>query len=144
MATHSSILAWKIPWMEEPDGLQSMGSQRVGHNWATPPPSPMFWYLVKWAPMLLIYSNYFCILLLVVKDFLLYWKKQTNQKTWPWLSYRAEDIMMANFMCHLGWAIILRYIIKHYFRCFWEGEACMRLKTTWNHWLGVKQTALSK
>ena len=32
MATHSSILAWKIPWMEEPGGLQSMGSQRVGHN----------------------------------------------------------------------------------------------------------------
>ena len=35
MATHSSILAWKIPWTEEPGGLQSMGSQRVGHNLAT-------------------------------------------------------------------------------------------------------------
>ena len=35
MATHSSILAWKIPWTEEPGGLQSMGLQRVGHNWAT-------------------------------------------------------------------------------------------------------------
>ena len=35
MATHSSILAWKIPWMEEPGRLQSMGSQRVGHDWAT-------------------------------------------------------------------------------------------------------------
>ena len=32
MATHSSTLAWKIPWMEEPDRLQSMGSQRVGHD----------------------------------------------------------------------------------------------------------------
>ena len=32
MATHSSILAWKIPWMEEPGRLQSMGLQRVGHN----------------------------------------------------------------------------------------------------------------
>ena len=32
MAAHSSILAWRIPWMEEPGGLQSMGSQRVGHN----------------------------------------------------------------------------------------------------------------
>ena len=31
MAAHSSILAWKIPWMEEPGGLQSMGLQRVGH-----------------------------------------------------------------------------------------------------------------
>ena len=35
MATHSSILAWKIPWMEEPGGLPSMGSQRVGHDGAT-------------------------------------------------------------------------------------------------------------
>ena len=35
MATHSSILAWKISWTEKPGGLQSMGSQRVGHNWAT-------------------------------------------------------------------------------------------------------------
>ena len=32
MATHSSILAWRIPWTEEPGGLQSTGSQRVGHN----------------------------------------------------------------------------------------------------------------
>ena len=34
MATHSSILAWRIPWTEEPGGLQSTGSQRVGHDWA--------------------------------------------------------------------------------------------------------------
>ena len=32
MATHSSILAWRIPWTEEPDGLQSIGLQRVGHD----------------------------------------------------------------------------------------------------------------
>ena len=32
MAIHSSTLAWKIPWTEEPDGLQPMGSQRVGHD----------------------------------------------------------------------------------------------------------------
>ena len=35
MATHSSTLAWKIPWMEEPGRLQSMGSLRVGHEWVT-------------------------------------------------------------------------------------------------------------
>ena len=35
MATHSSTLAWKIPWTKEPGGLQSMGSLRVGHDWAT-------------------------------------------------------------------------------------------------------------
>ena len=35
MATHSSILAWRVPWTEEPGRLQSMGSQRVGHDLAT-------------------------------------------------------------------------------------------------------------
>jgi len=56
MAPHSSTLAWKIPWMEEPGGLQSMGSWRVGHDWATSlslftflhwrrkwQPTPVFW-----------------------------------------------------------------------------------------------------
>ena len=32
ITTHSSILAWRTPWTEEPDGLQSIGSQRLGHN----------------------------------------------------------------------------------------------------------------
>ena len=35
MATHSSVLAWEIPWTEEPGGLQTIGSQRVGHDLAT-------------------------------------------------------------------------------------------------------------
>ena len=35
MAPHSSILAWRIPWTEKPGGLQSMGSQRAKHDWAT-------------------------------------------------------------------------------------------------------------
>ena len=34
MAVHSSVLAWRFPWTEEPGGLQSTGSERVGHNWA--------------------------------------------------------------------------------------------------------------
>ena len=35
MEAHSSILAWRVPWGEEPQGLQSMGSQRIEHNWET-------------------------------------------------------------------------------------------------------------
>ena len=35
MAVHSSILAWRIPWTEEPGGLQSVGLQRIRHNWVT-------------------------------------------------------------------------------------------------------------
>ena len=40
MATHSSILAWRAPWTEEPGELQFTGSQRVGHDLATKPPPP--------------------------------------------------------------------------------------------------------
>ena len=40
IATHSSILTWRIPWTEEPGGLWSMGLQRVGYGLATKPPSP--------------------------------------------------------------------------------------------------------
>ena len=45
MATHSSILAWEIPWTEEPGGLQSMGSLRVRHDFATKP--QLFIFLKK-------------------------------------------------------------------------------------------------
>ena len=39
MASHSSILAWEVPWTEEPDGLQSIESQRVGRDFGSKPPS---------------------------------------------------------------------------------------------------------
>ena len=42
MTTHSNILAWEIPWTEEPSRLQPKGSQRVGHDLATTPPLPRF------------------------------------------------------------------------------------------------------
>ena len=46
MATHSSILAWRIPWTEEPGRLQSTGSQRVRHNWATSLTHSIMLYLI--------------------------------------------------------------------------------------------------
>ena len=48
MVSHSSILAWKIPWTEEHGGLQSMGSQRVRHNWGTKFTSGLIKSLVLW------------------------------------------------------------------------------------------------
>ena len=50
MAPHSSTLAWKIPWVEEPGRLQSMGSIRVRHNWATSLSLFMHWRR-KWQPI---------------------------------------------------------------------------------------------
>ena len=46
MATHSSILAWKIPWMEKSGSLQSMGSQRVRHDWVT----WLSFFPILWSP----------------------------------------------------------------------------------------------
>ena len=51
MAPHSSTLGWKIPWTEEPGGLQSIGLRRVGHNWATSLSLFTFMYWRrKWQP----------------------------------------------------------------------------------------------
>ena len=51
MAPHSSTLAWRIPWMEEPGGLQSMGSRRVGHDQGTSLSLFTFMYWRrKWQP----------------------------------------------------------------------------------------------
>ena len=48
IATHSSILAWEIPWTEKPGRVQSMGSQRVGHDWATNIHTSHRHYIKKW------------------------------------------------------------------------------------------------
>ena len=48
MATHSSTLAWKISWTEEPGGLQSMGSQRIGHDRATNTYLHFLTYICVW------------------------------------------------------------------------------------------------
>ena len=53
MATHSSILAWRIPWTEEPRRLQSMGSARVEHDLVTKPPPGGYIYI----NIFLIYSK---------------------------------------------------------------------------------------
>ena len=50
MATHSSTRAWKIPWMEEPGRLQSMGSQRVRHDWANSLTDSLSKKKCKWLP----------------------------------------------------------------------------------------------
>ena len=44
MTTHSSVLAWEIPWTEEPGGLLSMGLQRVEYDLATKPPPPYYYH----------------------------------------------------------------------------------------------------
>ena len=59
MAAHSSVLVWRIPWTEEPGRLQSMGSQRVGHDWAI----NTFTGSILWSPFILYYGHCFVSLL---------------------------------------------------------------------------------
>ena len=47
--THSSILAWRIPWREEPGRLSSIGSQRVGHNWSSLTPRRLAYHQADWS-----------------------------------------------------------------------------------------------
>ena len=76
MATQSSILAWRIPWTEEPGGLQSMGSQRVRHIWATKHPSPLpvlFWEVT-------------CVTFLVITVFQ---KSTSRELLWSSVPYKS-------------------------------------------------------
>ena len=67
MAIHSSTIAWKIPWTEEPGRLQSMGSQRVEHDWVTSFTFTYEWETFWWSSLLCIYlplqtkKSLFCI-----------------------------------------------------------------------------------
>ena len=82
VATHSSILAWRIPWREEPGRLQSMGSQRVGHDWATSLSLSFLschlggslWPMSQWEEWLRLMNPviqfYFCLLLTLFMFFL--------------------------------------------------------------------------
>ena len=64
MATHSLILAWRIPWTEDPGGLQSIGSQRVGHDWVTKHSTTQsLFILLNWNFMPLISNSPFPLLL---------------------------------------------------------------------------------
>ena len=124
MATHSSIQAWRIPWTEEPGGLQSTGSQRVGHDWETslisatkgvptevvipalpPPPFPLF--------SLFLYSDITMLPILKIQPFRplkitwttspnlsMYQSVQSLSCVWlfatPWITARQASLSITN------------------------------------------------
>ena len=73
MATHSSILAWKLLWMEEPGGLQSMGSLRVGHDWSDLAAAVAAYIYHFWRqPVILLYGYDICPFLRTFRLFLIF------------------------------------------------------------------------
>ena len=105
MATHSRILAWRIPWTEEPGGLQPLGSRRVGHNWATSHSGINWWKgLGIWCGYLVLFRYMHKMGFLggsVVKNL------PAIQETWVW-SLGREDPLEKETATHssiLAWEI---------------------------------------
>ena len=79
MATHSSILVWRIPWTEEPGGLQSMGLQRVRHDWAH---THTFLIVLLWGLKVIYYIHIECILYIdKIYEFCVYTHTHTHTHT---------------------------------------------------------------
>ena len=102
MATHSSILAWRIPWTEEPGGLQFTGSKRVGYDWAT----SLFWsekvFISLWLS--------WCWVVFFFYDFL--WNTWHKIKHFKVTSSVALNIFII-WCSHLLWQVS-----KHFFHSF--------------------------
>ena len=99
MATHSSILAWGIPWMEKPGGLQSTGLQRVGSDWAT--------------------SLHFTF----PKVGFLAWTPQT---TCLWITWKLVEIFQGLHLTHESeslWVKSRIFILNKFSVCFWNPQS---------------------
>ena len=84
MATHSSILPWKIPWTEEPRGVRSIGSERVGHDWVT----ELNWALRIHYPLNKCYFSYLVVSSLVTET--LSTEQWWRTPQWPPLCWSAN------------------------------------------------------
>ena len=80
MAAHFSVLAWRIPWTEEPGGLPSMGSHRVGHDWSNLAAAAADRYIHVYA----VYTGYMCVYIYNLTDIL------ANKYNSSWSTYSAS------------------------------------------------------
>ena len=116
MATHSSILAREIPWTEEPEGLQSLGSQRVGHDWSD-------------ARLQILQVYHYHYYHLGIKSPILFWTGKFNNKTHV-KNLKAKPFMLLMLIFLGFWNIILLILflgcsLKHSFyfiRHFYASE----------------------
>ena len=110
MATHSSVLAWRIPGTGEPGGLLSMGSHRVGHNWSdlAAAAAPFYLFIDFW--------KRFCRI--SVKLFLNLWLN--SQIIWAWSSLLGSFKLKMNFLYSYGTIQIIYFILSE----LWEFVFC--------------------
>ena len=112
MATHSSILAWRIPWTKEPDRQQSMGSQRARHDWATK--------LSTHKPFQILWSLKSCDM-----NWRAVWRWGTSRKWWPlyWVSSQSGRFSYVTVGAGVGGGT--------FFRHFPRNASCLGR----NHWI---------
>ena len=105
MATHSTILAWRIPWTEEPGGLQSMRSQRVRHDWTTDTFTLYMFLWCRWSfchhPSLStmlspVAKNYMALFCIKLYDFTLVHGIDLYHHHWPGLNFLLSKIREKN------------------------------------------------
>ena len=97
MATHSSTLAWKIPWMEEPGRLQSTGSQRVRHNWVTS--LSFFQFLISEMNMIILFSHSFIHRYLLIFTAEMDYKESWVLKNWCFWTVVLEKTLESPLDC---------------------------------------------
>ena len=123
IAIHSSVPAWRIPWTEEPGGLQPMELQRVGHDWETDNSTGVTWTLI-WNIYLNIYLSIYLKLLrkwclCILKESLLYKDKYGNIYGW---NYGVWHLLQSN---PAGSAVINET------RLVWVGNFCSWMMGIW-------------
>ena len=111
MATHSSTIAWKIPWTERPGRLQSMGSQRVGNDWETP---LHFWPSFNFP-------------VLVLKDLLLLLSLELK----VYISCKMDWILMPTIHSSFELYLFFLYFFKPHHSAHWK----IRLSFVISRWL---------
>ena len=114
MATHSSILAWEIPWTEEPGELQSMGSQRVGHDWVTK-------HMVR-------------IYLLLFKTATLFSKCVYHFVFPPTINQNYCSVSLSHLVLSVVWILATLIVVQC---CFFKNNCCFKLHFPDDTWDGA-------
>ena len=96
MATHSSILAWRIPWTEEPGGLQSIGSQRVRHDWSD-----------------LAHMHVVCHCAEGARRFCLHIDPALMSVAWSWAKHPSSTKDIPTEVCHSGTSQSISRLVIH-------------------------------
>ena len=132
MAPHSSTLAWKILWMEEPGGLQSMGLQRVGHDWAT---WLSFFFLsipfLKYGPQIIISSSSSSIT----------WELVSDKSLTSWISKSGDGTQQSEIFkkCLLEYSC---FTMLCYFLLYSKVNVCIHIHIVLLFWISFPFSSL--